>query len=124
MNRRELIKVGAGAGVTGFAGAAASSSPAASIGEKVEQWGVFETRVSGPSTGNPFGDVSFGARFTLGHRTVEGAGFYDGGGGYKVRFTPDTVGQWGFETTGSAKELAGQAGSFECVVPATGNRGP
>jgi len=124
MNRRELIKVGAGAVVTGFAGAAASSSPAASIGEKVEQWGVFETQVSGPSTGNPFGDVSFGARFTLGHRTVEVAGFYDGGGIYKVRFSPDTVGQWGFETTGSAKELAGQASSFECVLPATGNRGP
>src|SRR5579862_4041887 len=105
MNRRELLKVGAGAVVTGIARAATSASPDAPGGEKVEQWGVFETQMSGSSAGNPFMDVSFGARFTLGHRTVDVAGFYDGGGVYKVRFSPDTVGRWGFETTGSAKEL-------------------
>ncbi len=69
-------------------------------------------------------DVSFGARFTLGHRTVDVAGFYDGSGAYKVRFSPDTVGRWSFETTGSQQELAGHTGGFECVEPSAGNHGP
>ena len=124
MNRRELIKVGAGAAVTGFAGTAASATPIASDGEKVEQWGMFETQASGPSAGNSFMDVSFGARFTLGHRTIDVAGFYDGSGAYKVRFSPDTVGRWSFETTGSQQELAGHTGGFECVEPSAGNHGP
>ena len=90
----------------------------------VEQWGVFEAEAKGPSSGNPFVDVRFGARFTLGHRTVEAAGFYDGEGVYRVRFSPDAVGHWSYETTGSVKELAGQTGSFECVPAKPGNHGP
>jgi hypothetical protein len=115
MNRRELIKAGAGAMVTGFAASIASGTPAGEAGKKVEQWGVFETQISGPSAGNPFVDVLFGARFNLGHRTVDVAGFYDGDGIYKVRFSPDTVGRWNFETTGNQKDLAGHTGDFECV---------
>ena len=83
-------------------------------GEDVEQWGVFETSVKGPATGNPFVDVTFSAKFTLGHRTVEVPGFYDGAGTYKVRFSPDSAGKWTFETAGSAKELSGHAGAFTC----------
>jgi hypothetical protein len=90
----------------------------------VEQWGLFEAASQGPASGNPFVDVQFGARFTLGHRTVEVAGFYDGDGAYKVRFSPDSVGRWNYETKSSEKELAGQTGGFECVAPAEGNRGP
>jgi hypothetical protein len=114
MDRRELIKLGAVAAVSGFA-LKGSAEPAESSGAPVEQWGVFEAEVKGPSSGNPFVDVRFGARFTLGHRSVEAAGFYDGEGVYRVRFSPDAVGRWSFETTGSVKELAGHAGSFECV---------
>jgi hypothetical protein len=55
---------------------------------------------------------------------VEVAGFYDGDGLYKVRFSPDTVGRWGFETTSNAKELTGLAGAFDCVAANAGNRGP
>ena len=120
--------MGAGAVVTGFVSSAlaAPASPADEkpTNETVQQWGVFEVKAQGPSAGNPFVDVQFGARFTLGHRSVETAGFYDGDGVYKVRFSPDTVGRWSFETTGSAKELAGLTGGFECVAPAAGNRGP
>jgi hypothetical protein len=90
----------------------------------VEQWGVFEAVARGPANGNPFVDVTFGARFALGHRVVEAGGFYDGDGVYRVRFSPDSVGRWSYETTSNAKELAGQAGSFECVAAASGNRGP
>ena len=90
----------------------------------VEQWGVFATEVRGPSSGNPFVDVSLGARFALGHRTVDVAGFYDGDGVYRVLFSPDTVGLWTFETTSSVHELNGLTGSFQCIPASSGNRGP
>ncbi|MGB7265330.1 MAG: DUF5060 domain-containing protein [Terracidiphilus sp.] len=126
MDRRDLMKLGAGMMVAGLAstGTTAAAAPANNGGEKVEQWGMFETGVSGPSTGNPFVDVEFGARFMLGHRTVDVAGFYDGDGVYRVRFSPDSVGQWSYETTGSVKELAGKTGGFECVAAGAGNHGP
>jgi hypothetical protein len=124
MDRRELIKLGAGAVASGFALTGAGAAPVSGSGVPVEQWGVFETEAKGPSSGNPFLDVTFGARFTQGHRTVEAAGFYDGDGVYRVRFSPDAVGSWSFETTGSTKELAGRTGSFECVAARPGNRGP
>jgi hypothetical protein len=123
MDRRELIKLGAVAVISGFA-PNSGAAPAGSSDAPVEQWGIFETEVKGPSNGNPFVDVKFGARFTLGHRTVEAAGFYDGEGTYRVRFSPDAVGRWSYETTGSAKELAGHTGAFECVPAKSGNHGP
>lgn len=129
MDRRELIKMGvgalgAGATASGWAASGPTTASAHRSNGPVEQWGMFEVAAHGPSAGNPFVDVTFGARFTLGHRTVDAAGFYDGNGVYRVRFSPDTVGQWSYETTGSAPQLSGQTGSFECVAPAAGNRGP
>lgn len=128
MNRRELIKLGAGAAAAGLApavaGATAVPASNASGAEVVEQWGMFGTETRGPEGGNPFVEEQFGARFKLGHRTVDAAGFYDGGGVYKVRFSPDSMGSWTFETTSSAKELAGLTGAFECIAAAEGNRGP
>jgi hypothetical protein len=110
--------------------AAAPGSPepgnnaASASKEPVEQWAVFELQLNGPSVGNPFTEVSFGARFTFAHRTVEVPGFYDGNGIYKVRFSPDSAGTWNYETTSSAKELAGKVGAFVCTAPHAGNRGP
>jgi len=128
MDRRDLMKMGAGAVVTGFVSSASAAPVSATdekpMNEKVEQWGVFEFKAQGTSAGNPFVDVQFGARFTMGHRSVDAAGFYDGNGVYKVRFSPDMVGRWSFETASNVSELAGLAGGFECVAPAAGNRGP
>ncbi|MGA8041567.1 MAG: DUF5060 domain-containing protein, partial [Terracidiphilus sp.] len=127
MDRREAMKLGAGALAAGLASAASTAAGAerrAGATEAVEQWGVFEASFQGSSNGNPFVDVTFGARFTLEHRTVEVTGFYDGAGVYKVRFSPDTPGRWTYETTSSAKELAGHAGALECIAAKAGNRGP
>jgi hypothetical protein len=125
MDRRELIKLGAGAVVSGLASPAIKAAPAAGGGaETVEQWGIFEFRAQGPSTGNPFVEVDFNARFTFGHRTVDAAGFYDGDGVYKVRFSPDTVGRWSFETRSGTKALDGLTGGFDCTPARAGNRGP
>jgi hypothetical protein len=128
MDRRELIKLGAGAVVTGFVSGAEVAS-AGTQGKATEQWGIFEIEAKGPAenataAGNPFTDVRFGARFTFGHRTVDAAGFYDGNGIYRVRFSPDTVGHWNYESTSNIEELAGLTGAFECTAPAAGNRGP
>lgn len=111
------IAVPNAAAVSGLAGSDAHVSA-------VEQWGLFETAASGPSTGNPFVDVQFGARFSCGHRSVDVTGFYDGAGVYKVRFSPDSPGTWTFETTSNVKDLAGKTGAFECVAPKAANRGP
>lgn len=128
MDRRQMIKLGAGAIASGATLSAAAAVPnptnESERSHSIEQWGVFEVSLPGPTNGNPFTDVPFGARFTFEHRTVEAAGFYDGNGVYKVRFSPDTIGRWTYETTSSANELSGKTGSFECVTPRSGNRGP
>jgi Domain of unknown function (DUF5060)/Protein of unknown function (DUF4038)/Domain of unknown function (DUF5605) len=129
MDRRELIKLGTGAVVTGFAAAGTPLAHAGAISEpgntgQVEQWGVFEFEANGPQSGNPFVDVTFAARFTLEHRTVVVAGFYDGDGVYRLRFSPDTVGRWTFETTSNVRELSGKTGTFECLAAKAGIRGP
>lgn len=129
MNRRELIKLGTGAlaaGVSLNVGAAAQENTGGeAAGQKaVEQWGLFEAALPGPSSANPFTDVQFGARFTLEHRTVEVNGFYDGDGIFRVRFSPDTAGRWSYVTTSNVAALAGRTGAFECTAAQVGNRGP
>ena len=90
----------------------------------VEQWGVFEATLTGPAEGNPFLEVRFTAAFTNGQRTVEVAGFYDGAGLYRVRFMPDTLGEWRFETHSNRWPLTGRQGSFRVTAPSSGNHGP
>ena len=128
MDRRDLIKLGAGALATGLATARVSALPATpdthAKNASIEQWSLFELALNGPAAGNPFLDVRFGARFSFGHRTVEVNGFYDGEGRYKVRFSPDVLGKWSYETTSSVKELGGKTGAFDCVPAQAGNRGP
>src|SRR5215475_3003090 len=105
MNRRELIRLGAGAalGMGSVPGTALSTE--APDANDVEQWGTFEAAFRGPSAGNPFIDTKFRARFTLEHRSVEVAGFYDGDGTYRVRFMPDMPGWWSYETDSNVPEL-------------------
>lgn len=123
MNRRELIKLGAGAAVglpSALSGLAAEEPHASTV----EQWGVFEASFAGPSSGNPFLETRLTARFTLQHRTVEVAGFYDGDGVYRVRFMPDMQGKWAWETDSNEPELRGKRGAFTCIAPSAGNHGP
>jgi hypothetical protein len=93
-------------------------------GTSVERWGIFELRLPGPTGGNPFVKVSFGAEFAYQHRVVPVTGFYDGDGAYVVRFSPDTLGAWRYTTTSNVSELAGKAGALTCVAPSAGNHGP
>ena len=90
----------------------------------VERWGMFEVALSGPTSGNPYLDVHFGAQVRYRNRVVEVDGFYDGDGNYRVRFMPDEIGEWTYTTTSNVPELAGKTGTFQATAPAAGNHGP
>jgi hypothetical protein len=90
----------------------------------VERWDMFEVALQGPAEGNPFVDVVVGARFGYRHRVVHVDGFYDGEGRYRIRFMPDTEGEWRYETFSKIAALNGVRGTFHCVAPREGNHGP
>src|SRR5450756_1539233 len=97
---------------------------AAGAESTVEQWGMFEVALHGPTNGNPFIDVKFGAQFKQGDFVVAADGFYDGDGIYRVRFMPEKTGEWRYETVSSARALNGKKGAFTVVKPAADNCGP
>ena len=92
--------------------------------DSVEQWGVYEIKLTGPATGNPFVDVQISAQFTQARITVEANGFYDGDGVFRVRFMPGNTGDWTWQTRSNAKELDGRQGTFSVVPAGPGNHGP
>lgn len=51
-------------------------------------------------------------------------GFYDGSGTYRVRFMPDTLGQWSYVTKSNRRELDGKSGKFTCIPNSPSNHGP
>ena len=97
---------------------------AAELAGSVEQWGLFELALPGPTNGNPFLEVRFAARFHQDYDSIEAAGFYDGNGTYRVRFMPQKQGQWRYTTVSDAPELNGKSGGFRATPPSPGNRGP
>ncbi|MHC4520972.1 MAG: DUF5060 domain-containing protein, partial [Planctomycetota bacterium] len=94
------------------------------VSGEVECWDIFEVSLKGLSAGNPFEDVRLSARFKKGDQVFAPEGFYDGDGLYKIRFMPDSPGQWTYETQSNRQELDGKKGTFTCVEPGPGNHGP
>lgn len=103
------------------AAALPASQPAAG---PVERWSVFEAAFDGPRDGNPFVEVRLRAEFRFQHRVVEADGFYDGAGVYRVRFMPDTAGEWTYITHSNRPELDGKSGKFTSAPASRGNHGP
>ncbi len=125
MHRRDLLKLGTATLAGMLQPSLTASADPLTAASTIEQWGLFELSLLGPTTGNPYKEVALTAHFTLGHRTVEVTGFYDGEGVYRVRFMPDVLGRWTYETNSSSTELAHKVGAFTCVPPTTsGNHGP
>ncbi|WP_199614047.1 DUF5060 domain-containing protein [Paenibacillus alkalitolerans] len=91
---------------------------------EVERWGMFELCLNGPADGNPFQAVHLSASFQYKNLQIEADGFYDGDGKYRIRFMPDRIGTWRYETRSNRNELNGLRGDFACVAPSDGNRGP
>ena len=90
----------------------------------IEQWGVFQASLAGPTNGNPFLDVQLSARFSQDDSVVEATGFYDGGGVYRVRLMPDKPGRWRYTTRSNVPELNSQTGEFTVTAAAAVNHGP
>jgi len=88
----------------------------------VEQWGLFETTLPGPTTGNPFLDIQLTARFYQSGIEKEVEGFYDGAGNYKLRFMPDRQGEWTYTTTSNHPHLNNKTGRLTVTAP--NNPGP
>jgi len=92
--------------------------------ETIERWGVFELALQGPSGGNPFADVQLSGEFRQNERVFRPEGFYDGNGIYRIRFMPDTTGEWSYVTRSNRSELDGKKGQLTCVKPSPSNHGP
>lgn len=90
----------------------------------IERWGIFEVAFEGPSSGNPYLEVELHAEFRCEDHQLKTTGFYDGAGVYRIRFMPDTVGEWRYVTKSNRPELDGKSGSFVCVEASAGNHGP
>ena len=91
---------------------------------EVEKWGLFEAAFPGPKDGNPSVDVTLDVDFGRENRRMTAPGFYDGDGLYRVRFMPDTEGEWTFRTRSNAPALEALSGRFRCGPPSEGNHGP
>jgi hypothetical protein len=79
--------------------------------KEIERWSFLELVLEGPSEGNPFKDVEVAAEFQHKHRVVKVDGFYDGSGVYKVRFMPDTVGEWMYSVSSRSVKTNAAKGS-------------
>jgi hypothetical protein len=87
-------------------------------------WATYELTLAGPSAGNPFKDVTLRAVFRQGDKLVRVSGFYDGDVAYKLRFLPDSTGNWTYETSSNVAALDGLTGSFEVGAAKPGHHGP
>jgi hypothetical protein len=92
--------------------------------DHVGKWDIFEVQIMGPSEGNPYLDIELSAEFKNKNRIVPVTGFYDGGGRYKIRFMPDTEGNWTYKTVSNTKSLNNKKGQFICDVASDLNHGP
>jgi hypothetical protein len=92
--------------------------------QQINQWRPYELTLTGPSTGNPFIDVTLTATFTQNAHQVSVNGFYDGEGVYKVRYMPASEGRWEVETHSNVTQLNGHTDIFECIPAESGNHGP
>lgn len=90
---------------------------------QLEQWDYFELSLKGPSSGNPFTEVELSATFTNGEESHTVKGFYDGEGVYRIRFMPELLGKWNYQTQSNEKKLNGKKGNFDCVGASGENHG-
>ena len=91
--------------------------------QTVEKYRIFNAKLKGPSTGNPFVDVSLSATFSGPTERITTDGFYDGDGTYVIRLMPTQEGEWTYITKSNIKELNGQTGSFLVTKPGPDNHG-
>jgi hypothetical protein len=84
---------------------------------KVRRYDRYEiTLTTSEKSANPFVDIQVGIEF---HgpdaKPVVVPGFWDGGGTFKVRFSPTLRGRWSWKSLSQTPDLNGQTGTFECI---------
>lgn len=84
----------------------------------MRQYEMTEFVFQAPRPAGSLAEVPLRAVFSKDGRRLAVNGFYAGGGSYKVRFCPDTEGEWQYEVKG----LVNEKGSFFCE-PANGGHG-
>jgi len=89
-----------------------------------ECWNIYEIELAGPREGNPFVEVELSAEFRYRNRCLLVDGFYDGDGIYRIRFMPDSEGEWTYSTRSNHPSLDGKTGQFTCTSAALDNHGP
>ncbi|MCU1322695.1 MAG: hypothetical protein JWM43_2344 [Acidobacteriaceae bacterium] len=125
MNRREILKLSAASALSVLTPPLAEAAIAkATPVTAVQKYDIFEISLQGPSTGNPFLEVTLQATFTQGHRSLAVDGFYDGNGTFKIRFMPDTEGLWSYTTSSNTPALTNKTGTVNCIAPTGKNHGP
>lgn len=93
---------------------------------KVPEWSVHEIALSAAREyGNPYTDVEVSATFTgPDGAMIRVRGFWDGGRGFKIRFTPTVPGEWRFAITSIPKgDGLTRSGSFLATQPRPGSHG-
>ena len=91
---------------------------------KIEQWDIFEIKLTGPYTGNPYMEVELSAIIKKDEISRRVPGFYDGEGTYYIRFSPDQPGTWTYQTESNVQDLSDKKGSFTCITSSGDNHGP
>ena len=73
---------------------------------------------------NPYLDAQVGIEFTGPNaKPVVIPGFWDGGGTFRVRFTPTLPGRWTWRSLSKISDLSGQTGAFLCLNEEAGVKG-
>lgn len=88
--------------------------------EAVHQWGVFEASFySQNSYEDPWNELEVTVEFTGPNgESITRRAYWDGGHFWEVRFSPNALGEWRYETVCSNQDeggLHGMTGVFECV---------
>ncbi len=88
--------------------------------EQVKVYHVYEAELTAAKDyDNPFWDVTVTATFTSpSGKTHKIEAFWDGGRTWRLRFAPDEVGQWKWQTVSEPEDggLSGKSGALECVA--------
>jgi hypothetical protein len=94
------------------------------VKQATPKWDIFEASLQGPVLDNPFVAATIDAVFKFANREVKVPGFYDGDRTWRVRFMPDTEGEWSYRTESNIAELDGRTGGFLCGPARAGMHGP
>ena len=73
---------------------------------------------------NPFTDVKLKARFYHEGKSTTVQGFYDGDDVYKIRFMPESEGEYTYRVQSNDPDLNGISGTISVTPPSGENHGP